>query len=186
LSFFYILGIAFALALDAFTVATGLSLSRTGLSRLQAFRLSFFFGFFQFVMPLLGYWAGKTILPYIEAVDHWVAFGLLLLVGSKMIYEAFQPQRINDRGEKDPTTGTTLFFLSVATSLDALAVGLSFAVLELSILFPAVLIGIVAFVLSYAGAQLGRFLGRFVGRAAPVFGGIVLILIGIKILIEHI
>ncbi len=174
------------MALDAFTVAVGLSLSRSGLSRSQAFRLSFFFGIFQFVMPLVGFWAGKTILPYIEAIDHWIAFGLLFLVGFKMIYEAFHPRRISDRGEKDPTKGAALILLSVATSLDALAAGLSFAMLDVPILAPAVLIGGVAFVLSFVGAELGRFLGRFVGKAAPALGGIVLILIGIKILSDHI
>ncbi len=182
----YIIGIAFALALDAFTVAVGLSMSRSGLSRGQAFRLSFFFGLFQFVMPLLGFWAGKTILPYIEAFDHWIAFGLLFVVGFKMIYEAFHPGSLRDRGEKDPSRGATLVMLSIATSLDALAVGLSLSVLDVPIIFPAVLIGIVAFVLSFVGAEMGRYLGRFVGRAAPALGGIVLILIGIKILIEHI
>jgi len=172
--------------MDAFTVAVGLSLSRGGLGRAQALRLSLFFGLFQFGMPLLGYWAGKTILPYIEALDHWIAFGLLLLVGCKMIYETFQPRRIGDGGEKDPTKGGMLVVLSVATSLDALAVGLSLAVLDVSILTPAVLIGLVAFLLSFAGAELGRYLGRFVGKAAPLLGGLVLIFIGIKILIEHI
>lgn len=172
--------------MDAFTIAIGLSLRKTGLGRIQAFRLSLFFGLFQFGMPLLGYWAGKTILPYIEALDHWFAFGLLLLVGCKMIYEAFQPPRISDRGEKDPTKGGMLLVLSLATSLDALAVGLSLAVLDVSILTPAVLIGIVAFLLTFGGAELGRYLGRFVGKAAPALGGMVLILIGIKILVEHI
>lgn len=186
MSLIYIFGIALALALDAFTVAVGLSLSRSGLSRGQAFRLSFFFGLFQFVMLLLGYWAGKTVLIYIEAIDHWIAFGLLSVVGFKMIYESFRPHSVVNRGEQDPSKGASLVLLSVATSLDALAVGLSLAMLEVPIIFPAVLIGIVAFVLSYLGAELGRYLGRFAGRAAPVLGGIVLILIGIKILIEHI
>lgn len=183
---FYFLGIALALALDAFTVAAGLSLRRAGLSRIQTIRLSLSFGLFQCGMSLFGFWSGRAVLGRIEAWDHWIAFGLLLFVGLKMIGEAFRPEGGDSKRESDPTKGVVLLFLSVATSIDAFAVGLGLAVLDIPILLPAVLIGSVAFVLSLVGAEFGRALGRFVGRSAPVLGGIVLILIGIKILIDHV
>jgi putative Mn2+ efflux pump MntP len=186
LNFLYILAIALALALDAFTVAVGLSLGRTGLSRTQALRLAVSFGIFQSGMFLLGHGAGKTVLARIEAWDHWIAFGLLMFVGLKMIFEALRSQKGLDNKGSDPTKWAVLLLLSVATSIDALAVGLSLAVLDVAVLKPAVLIGGVAFVLSLVGAELGQFLESRVGKIAPAFGGIVLILIGVKILVEHI
>jgi putative Mn2+ efflux pump MntP len=186
LNYIYVLATALALALDAFTVAVGLSLSRAGLNRRQVFRLSFSFGIFQSGMALLGFLAGQTVSAQIASWDHWIAFGLLLFVGLKMIVEAFHPQRNIEKKETDPTRGSMLLFLSLATSVDAFAVGLGLAVLEVEIFVTALVIGGVAFVLSCLGAGLGRLLGRITGKVAPILGGIMLILIGVKILIDHI
>ena len=176
--------IALALAMDAVAVSVGLSLSQKGLSRSQIFRLAVSFGFFQFMMPVLGWLAGQTVMDIIRSIDHWVAFGLLLLIGTKMIYESFRKQdKKKSRG--DQTRGLFLLILSVATSIDALAVGLSFAALELPIFVPALIIGLVAFILTIVGTKIGPLFGRLVGKRAELIGGSVLILIGIKILMDH-
>ena len=182
---FWIFPIAFALAMDAFAVSIGVSLTQDNLTRRSILRLAFFFGFFQFMMPILGWMAGKSILVYIRAVDHWMAFVLLLLIGIKMIYESMKGQEIARGSRADPTRGFSLFILSIATSIDALAVGLSFAVLETSILSSALIIGVVAFFMSLVGARIGPLLGKVIGKWAELAGGVILIFIGIKILIEH-
>ena len=179
-----LLGIALALALDALAVTLGLSLSDGSLNRRQAFRLSFHFGLFQFLMPLFGWTAGYGLKRFIEAYDHWVAFGLLTLVGVKMIVESLAAEG-SKKNRSDPTRGLSLFVLSVATSIDAFAVGLSFAALRYPILFPAFVIGIVAFGMSLVGSRLGPLIGRLAGRRAELVGGAILIGIGIKILVDH-
>jgi len=186
MSFFLILGIAFALALDAFAVSAGVSLSRRGLTGKQTFRIAFYFGFFQFVMPIIGWLAGQSIVHYIQAIDHWVAFGLLVFIGAKMIYDSFRQQRSPENYRVDPTRGLSIFILSLATSIDALAVGLSLAFVQVRILYPALAIGIVAFFMTVLGVKISRFLGRWLGKRAELVGGLILILIGIKILLEHI
>jgi putative Mn2+ efflux pump MntP len=178
-----VLGIALGLAMDAFAVALGCSLR--GLTRRQSFRLAFHFGLFQFFMPLIGWSAGKGIESRIMAFDHWVALGVLVFVGGKMIVESSR-RRAEDAGPtSDPSRGSRLFLLSVATSIDALAVGLSLAVLESGILYPAAVIGVVAFLMTLAGTAAGPRLGRLAGRRAELAGGIILILIGLKILLDH-
>lgn len=185
MSFLVLLGIAVGLAMDTFAVAIGLGCSPRGLSRRQSFRLAFHFGLFQCVMPIIGWAAGTRVEAHIRSFDHWVAFGLLAFVGGKMILESFRPATEGAGREDDPTRGHRLILLSVATSIDALAVGLSLAVLEVKIVFPAVVIGLVSFGLTLLGARIGRMVGKAVGRRAEMAGGIVLVLIGIKILAEH-
>lgn len=185
MNFFLVFGVALALAMDAFAVSVGISLSLEGISKRQTFRLAFSFGFFQFMMPIIGWLAGQSILKYIQAVDHWVAFCLLLFIGVKMIYESFRKREKREGVNTDPTKGLSLFTLSIATSIDALAVGLSFAALHESILYPAVVIGFVAFLMTVLGAKLGPPLGQVIGKRAELAGGLILILIGIKILAEH-
>jgi len=185
MNFFLVLVIALALAMDAFAVSVGVSLSLEKITRLQTFRLAFCFGFFQFFMPLIGWFAGRNILRYIQAFDHWIAFGLLAFIGSKMILESFKRKETPAERSSDPTKGLSLFFLSVATSIDALAVGLSFAVLHVSILHPAVIIGLVASFMTILGVKIGPVLGQLVGKRAELLGGLVLIFIGIKMLLEH-
>ena len=180
-----ILGLALALALDAFAVSLGLGLSLNPATGRQTFRLAFHFGLFQFLMPVVGWAAGETLVRYIEKYDHWVAFALLLGVGGKMISESLKPERDVDTRRSDPTRGVSLLVLSLATSVDALAVGLSLAALRVDIIFPAVVIGIVAFTMTVLGMRLGPALGKVIGRRAELLGGVILILIGIKILIDH-
>ena len=182
---FLVLPIALALAMDAFAVSVGVSAGQRGLSRRQMVRLAVSFGFFQSVMPLLGWLAGLAVLETIRKVDHWVAFALLVAIGTKMIYESFSPSSNDLRRKNDPTKGLKLFVLSVATSLDALAVGFSFSAINLSILAPAFIFGVVAFVMTVVGAKIGLLFGRVAGRRAEFLGGIVLIVIGVKILLDH-
>jgi putative Mn2+ efflux pump MntP len=180
-----ILGVALALAMDAFAVSLGLGMSLKPATGGQTFRLAFHFGLFQFLMPVLGWAAGETLVRHIEKYDHWVAFALLLAVGGRMIFGSLSPEKDLDQERSDPTRGVSLLVLSVATSLDALAVGLSLAALRVDIVFPAVVIGIVAFGMTVVGMKIGPALGRVIGRRAELLGGVVLIVIGIKILADH-
>lgn len=185
MSFLLILGIALALAMDAFAVSLGLGLSLKPATGGQTLRLAFHFGLFQFLMPVLGWAAGESLIRHIEKYDHWVAFVLLLGVGGKMIFESLRPEKDAAAKRADPTRGVSLLVLSVATSLDALAVGLSLAALRVAIVFPAVVIGVVAFAMTVTGMKIGPVLGKVIGRRAELLGGTVLLLIGIKILIDH-
>ena len=179
-----LLGIAIGLAMDAFAVAIGAGLQLCDVTKRQTFRLAWHFGLFQAFMPILGWLAGLTLVEYIEPVDHWIAFGLLAFIGGKMIYEALKPQD-EEVDRCDPTKGWRLVMLSVATSIDALAVGLSMAVLGLSIWWPALVIGVVAGILTVVGLELGCRFGSLLGRRMEVVGGLILIGIGAKILVEH-
>ena len=179
-----LLGIAIGLAMDAFAVAIGAGLQLCQVTNRQKFRLAWHFGLFQAFMPVLGWLAGLTLVEYIEPVDHWIAFGLLAVIGGKMIYEALKHKE-EEVDRCDPTKGWSLVLLSIATSIDALAVGLSLAVLGVDIWFPAIVIGIVAGVLTIVGLELGTRFGALLGRRMEVVGGLILIGIGVKILVEH-
>jgi len=185
LSWLNILGIAVGLAMDAFAVAVAAGLTLPRVTSRHVFRLAWHFGFFQFLMPGLGWLAGSTISTYIAAADHWVAFGLLVLIGGKMLYEAFRGRKHKTKTNSDPTKGLMLIALSVATSIDALAVGLSMAFLEVSIWLPSVVIGLVAGVMTMIGIRFGARLGAGWQRRAEVAGGIVLLLIGLRVLLSH-
>jgi putative Mn2+ efflux pump MntP len=180
-----ILGIALALAMDAFAVSLGLGLSLRPASSVQTFRLAFSFGLFQFLMPVLGWAAGERLIQHIARYDNWVAFLLLLAVGGKMIFESLDLEKNSQNRQNDPTRGLPLLVLSIATSLDALAVGLSLAALRMAIVFPAAVIGVVAFLMTVLGMKIGPALGKVIGRRAELLGGLILILIGIKILADH-
>ncbi len=175
--------IAIGLGMDAFSVAIGIGAAIGTASLVPAFRLSFHFGLFQTLMPLAGWFAGMTVAHIIKGYDHWIAFGLLAYVGGKMIVESFREKEKIQRA--DPTRGLTLVMLSVATSIDALAVGLSFAFLQVPILFPSIIIGIVAFVMTMIGMVFGEKLGVLMGKKVEMAGGLILIGIGVKILMEH-
>lgn len=179
-----ILGIAVALGMDAFAVAIGAGSQRPAVTPRRLFRLSFHFGLFQFMMPIIGFWAGSTVSEYIKDYDHWLALGLLCIVGGKMIKESFADEDA-DRQLPDPTRGWTLILLSVATSIDALAVGLSMAFLGVEVWMPSVIIGIVALLMTAVGMIFGSRLGLLFGRRMGLIGGLILIGIGIKILVEH-
>jgi manganese efflux pump family protein len=179
-----LIGIALGLAMDAFAVSIGVGLTLKQVDARQTFRLAFHFGLFQAFMPVIGWLAGLTIESWIAPVDHWIAFGLLAAVGGKMIYESFRDE--DERGgPPDPTKGASLVILSVATSIDALAVGLSLAVLEVDIWYPAVVIGIVAGILTTLGIRLGSRFGARFGRRMETVGGLILLAIGAQILVEH-
>jgi putative Mn2+ efflux pump MntP len=182
MSFWYILGLAFGLAMDAFAVSVAAGIQVTRLDRGHVLRLALSFGVFQFGMTVLGWLAGRGLSRWVENVDHWVAFGLLIAIGGKMLWESF---RHSENPTQDPTRGWMLLTLSVATSVDALAVGLSLAFLEASIWVPSVVIGVVAALLSAVGALFGSRLGRRFGVWAERFGGLVLIGIGLRILVTH-
>jgi putative Mn2+ efflux pump MntP len=185
MSFVFILGIAVALAMDCFAITLGLACGARGLTIRQAVRMAVYFGGFQFVMPVLGWLAGDRLLGVIERFDHWVAFGLLALIGGRMIWESFEMSEEEKACRPDQTQGRRLLILALATSIDALAVGLSLGVVRTGILYPAAVIGVMSFVLTVAGAKLGPVVGRLVGKRAELAGGLILIGIGVKILIEH-
>ena len=179
-----LIALACALAMDAFAVAIVTGLTLNPLSKRQVFRLSFHFGLFQALMPILGWLAGNALYKYISTFDHWVAFGLLAFVGGKMFWESLGK---DEKGAacKDPTSGWDLVILSVATSIDALAVGLSLAMIGSTILVPAIIIGIVAATFTITGMLLGRRIGALWGKRVEVAGGLILIAIGLRILLEH-
>ncbi len=177
--------IAIALAMDAFAVAVTAGFQIQKLSIRHFFRLSWHFGLFQGVMPLIGWYSGVTVVRFIEQYDHWIAFILLLWVGLGMIKGAFTDEE--DKIFIDPTRGKRLVILSVATSIDALAVGFSLAALKVSIVLPVIIIGVVALSFTIIGLFVGN---RFsssnrTGESAEFIGGVVLIGIGVKILYEH-
>lgn len=178
-----ILGIALALAMDAFAVALAAGAVLNPLTRRHLFRLGFHFGLFQALMPIAGWLIGMAVQKWISSYDHWIAFALLAFVGGRMILEAFDEEK--DKAATDPTRGMTMVMLSVATSIDALAVGLSLAMLGVSVWRPAAVIGVVAGVLTVFGMLLGRRLGDSWGKRVEVCGGLVLCIIGLKILLEH-
>jgi putative Mn2+ efflux pump MntP len=178
-----ILLIALGLSMDCFavSVSSGLSMERFRICR--ALRLALFFGLFQGIMPVIGFAAGMGVRNFIEEIDHWVAFGLLAFIGLKMIHEALTE---GENGKKiDLSSLSTLLVLSVATSIDALAVGVSFSLLNMDIAVPALVIGIVAFAVSLTGVLVGRRVGRRFKSMAEILGGLILIAIGLKILMEH-
>jgi putative Mn2+ efflux pump MntP len=166
----------------AVAIATGIVLGKV--SGRQTFRLSWHFGLFQFLMPVIGWLAGLSVERYISGYDHWLAFALLGFIGGKMIYEAVRGGGA-ERTVSDPTRGMSLVVLSVATSMDALAVGLSLGVLRIRIWYPAVVIGTVAGTLTAIGMHLGAPLGNRLGRKMEVFGGVILVGIGSYILYRH-
>jgi manganese efflux pump family protein len=179
-----LLSLAVALAMDAFAVAIVTGLTLNPMTGRQVFRLAFHFGLFQALMPTIGWLAGHAVQRYISAFDHWVAFGLLAFVGGKMLWEGWHGEG-DGKVLGDPTSGWALLLLSVATSIDALAVGLSLAMIGSSIVVPAVVIGLVAAGFTATGMLLGQRIGIIWGKRVEVFGGLILIGIGIKIVVEH-
>lgn len=183
-----VLLIAVGLAMDAFAVSLAYGLSFRRREHRSALKIAGAFGVFQAAMPVLGWFAGLAFRRWIEAVDHWVAFGLLAVIGGKMILDA-----VRTGPEAEPTTSTftwrALLVLAIATSIDALAVGLALSLLAVAILLPVLVIGVVTFVLSYLGIVLGYELTSWLRdrgrRVVQVVGGLILIGIGLKILFEH-
>ena len=180
---FTLLLIAVGLAMDAFAVSVASGMTIANLRIRHAVRIALFFGGFQALMPVVGWLAGLTLKGYISEYDHWVAFGTLGFLGGKMIYEAhFLSEEERCRVSIDYAV---LLGLAVATSIDALAVGVTFAVLHVNVVTPVLVIGAVTFVMSYAGVMIGKRYCNFPGAKVEVLGGLILIGIGAKILIEH-
>jgi putative Mn2+ efflux pump MntP len=181
--FVEILLIAVGLALDAFAVSLGVGTSGLAASPRPMFRLSFHFGLFQFFMPVVGWYAGSHFARWIARWDHWVALALLSLVGFRMIRSGLS--RESASYPVDPSRGWTLVVLSVATSIDALAVGLGLAMLRVAIWYPSIVIGVVTATLSVIGLFVGHRLGERFGKRMEILGGVILIGIGVRILISH-
>jgi len=176
--------VALGLSVDAFAVAVGTSIALAGVSARQVFRLAFHFGLFQALMPVFGWLAGRGIGQYLHGWDHWLAFALLVFVGGKAVYAASGTTE-ERTASADPTRGGSLVMLSVATSIDALAVGLTLAMLGTAIWYPSVVIGLVAGGLSFMGIRLGSRLGRTFGKRMEIAGGVLLLGIGLRILYLH-
>ncbi|NMC47553.1 MAG: manganese efflux pump [Chloroflexi bacterium] len=175
--------IAISLAMDCFAVSLGVGCTSVPCDARSIFRMAFHFGFFQGGMAWLGWVIGNTILPYIEAYDHWIALFLLAWIGIRMIKEG-----LSDKPDKitgDPTRGGTLIMLSIATSIDALGVGLSLSMVESDVLLSGLIIGIVSTIFTVLGLKFGRKLNRRFGRRIEVLGGLILITIGIRLVITH-
>ena len=183
MNFFEILLISLSMAIDAFAVCLGAGTTGQADGIRPKFRLAFHFGLFQFIMPVLGWLAGTTVQRYIQAFDHWIAFGLLAFVGGRMLWSGFHPQR--DENKNDPSRGLTMVLLSIAVSIDALAIGLSLALIGISVWTPAIAIGVVTGIMSWLGLSIGNRLGKRFGNVMEIIGGIVLIGIGVRIVISH-
>lgn len=181
LRFFETLLIAVCLGVDAFSVALGVGSQLGRASKRQTFRLSFHFGLFQFLMPIAGWGLGRSAVGLVQAYDHWVAFAMLAAVGVHMVVGSFRSEK-ETKAARDPTRGWSLVALSVATSLDALAVGVSFGVIGRRLVGSAVVIGLVAGIMTLIGLHAGGALRAWIGRRLETAGGIVLIGLAVKIL----
>ena len=175
MAFYMLLFIAVGLAMDAFAVSVTCGFACTHSRLKNAVKTGLFFGGFQAIMPVLGYFSGYYFRDLISAVDHWIAFAILAFIGGKMIYESLKPGTC-DR-EKDYSNFRILLLLAIATSIDAFATGLSFAFLGINVMYPAIIIGIVTFVMTLLGFAAGSKMGVHLGQWAQRLGGIVLILI---------
>ena len=184
-----------SLSMDSFAVSVGAGISIRDLKVFHIVRACFFFGFFQFIMPVAGWYLGSVFAVYIQSFDHWITFGLLVFVGGKMIWEAFRPSEstggeprpegVSAAGLGDIRGLSCLLTLSLATNIDALAVGLSFSIIGQGIWLSAALMGGINFVVCLIGFEFGRRIGVLLEKWAGIIGGTILIGIGIKILIEH-
>ena len=182
MGFLEIFFIGIGLAMDAFAVSVCKGLSMKRMNWKSAGVIALYFGIFQAVMPLAGYLMGTAFSGFVESIDHWIAFFLLAIIGGKMIKDSF-----DDEMEKrnDHTDIKTMLLLSIATSIDALAVGITFAFFDSKILLSATMIGVITFILSMVGVKVGNLFGDKFQNQADLIGGIMLIMIGIKILLEH-
>ena len=177
-----ILLISIGLAMDAFAVSVCKGLAMKKMSWKKAIIIGLYFGIFQAVMPVIGYFLGTTFERFITNVDHWVAFILLVGIGINMVKEAFDKESEN---RNDNVDMKTMLVLSIATSIDALAIGITFACLKIHIVMPVITIGLITFIISVIGVKIGNQFGDKYGKKAEIMGGVILILLGIKIVLEH-
>ena len=184
MSVFEIILISIGLAMDAFGVSIGKGLSMPVGENRRKVTLAFLFGLFQFLMPIIGWLIGRQFIDVISEWDHWIIFGLLGYLGIAMIREGLSDE--DDEDDDKQFLGVwEMMMLSVATSLDAMAVGLTFAFMPINVWEASAMIGVITFGISLIGVYLGKFMGQFVGKCADILGGGVLILIGTKILLQH-
>jgi len=174
----------FGLSMDAVAVSISSAMAPAAPGRREALKMALWFGAFQALMPALGFSLGVAFRGWVAAVDHWVAFALLALIGGKMIREAFARGH-EDEGRADRFAPAQLAVLAVATSVDALAVGVSFSLLDIGLLQTVAVIGLTTFALCYPAVLFGRRLGEIFSKRAELVGGLVLVAIGVKILVEH-
>jgi putative Mn2+ efflux pump MntP len=194
MGFVEVLLIGIGLSMDAFSVSVCKGLISRKFSWKTALTCGLWFGFFQALMPLVGYFLGSQFEQYITAVDHWIAFGLLFLIGSNMIREAVFGKDEDEKSviarsdatkQSTPLSFKTMLLLAIATSIDALAVGISFACIQVKIWSSVLIIGLTTFAFSVLGVKIGNVFGSKFEKSAGIIGGIILILIGLKILLEH-
>lgn len=182
MSLIVIIFIGISLAMDASAVSICKGLAMKKINYFKAVVIGLYFGIFQALMPLIGFFLGSKCERFITNIDHWIAFILLFIIGINMIREALQK---DEEKSNDSVSFKTMFPLAIATSIDAFAVGITFALLDANIFVSALIIGIVTFVLSFIGVIIGNAFGIKYKSKAEIFGGIVLIIIGLKVLIEH-
>ncbi|MFK5951857.1 MAG: manganese efflux pump MntP family protein [Desulfobacterium sp.] len=183
MTFFEIILIAVGLAMDASAVSLAAAAAGFAKDGRSVFRLSFHFGLFQFLMPVIGWLMGIGFVSQFKAVDHWIAMALLGIVGGRMIQEGLD--HTTDAPVNDPSRGMTMVMLSVATSIDALAVGLSLSMLDINIWYPSIMIGIITSAMSFLFIKIGIRLGTLFGKHMTVAGGMILFVIGLRILGTH-
>lgn len=175
--------IAIGLSFDSFAVATSSGILLRDITFRNAMKISFSLAFFQGMMPVLGWLAGHQVKNYIESVDHWIAFGLLAIIGLKMIIESFKHESV--RKQINPLNLKVMVYMSIATSIDALIIGFSFAVISIRIISAVFVIGAVTFIIAMLGILFGKKAGKHLGQEMDIIGGLILIAIGVKILIQH-
>jgi putative Mn2+ efflux pump MntP len=178
-----LIGIALGLSFDTFAVSLSCGVVQSRIRFGEAMRIAFVLALFQGAMPVLGYFLGSTVSGYIVSFDHWVAFGLLLFLGARMIREGMKGE--SDRPEQDFRKPSVLLTMAIGTSIDALAVGISFAFLDVQIWNAGIIIGAVTFFASMTAVRIGKSAGSRLGSRVEILGGIILAAIGVKILIEH-
>lgn len=183
MGFAEILFIAVGLAMDAFAVSLGIGTTGQANGPRPVFRLSFHFGLFQCLMPILGWLAGSSVAGVIGGIDHWIALGLLSFVGGRLIRSGLDSEGVIH--SNDPSRGATLIMLCIATSIDAFAIGLSLGMLKTGIVYPSIMIGVVTSSLSLLGLALGHKMSQAFGKRLEVLGGMILIAIGLRVLYMH-
>ena len=187
MGFLELLVIAVGVSMDAFAVSVCKGLNMSKINYKNAGIIALFFGAFQGFMPLIGYFLGTRFQRYIQSIDHWIAFGLLVFIGGQMIFEVFKGEEEALDEDGDKLQLKQLVILAIATSIDALAVGITFALLDggVGIITSVLMIGIVTFIISFMGVIIGNRFGNKYESKAQLAGGIILVLIGLKILLEH-
>lgn len=180
---FEIIIISFGLAMDAAAVSFAAAASGFAQDTRSSFRLAFHFGLFQFLMPVIGWFFGVRFVTYFATIDHWIAFALLLFVGGRMLYSGIHPD--TEIFTDDPSRGLSLVILSLATSVDALAIGLTLSMLKVNIWYPSAIIGIITGLIAFFSILIGKRLGALIGERMKILGGSILIFIGVRILMVH-